>query len=189
MLTTTYALSVLNCILGHRNYTTTFHSGNIYIGLSTTAPAYDGSNFTEPTCCTPYTVTASDGTETEITSSSYARVPISLGTASSGAVTTTLSYLSSAVYHDGSTANDGDTDDYWWIYNSTEIKFPEASTDWIDTDGNSTLGYFGLFSSASGGTPFFVGELTSSITVSGTDSEGKIAIIRAGELIIKINAD
>ncbi|MCD8376730.1 MAG: hypothetical protein LUD69_07280 [Oscillospiraceae bacterium] len=172
MLTNTYALSVLNCIAGKRNYTSNFHSGDIYIGLSSTTPTYAGGKFTEPTV------------------SEYARVPISLGTASNGTVTTTLSYLGSAQYHDGST-DEEDTEDYWYITNTTEIKFPEATTSWGDE-----LTHFGLFSSASVSTPFFVGELTKPITVSGTDAEGKIAIIRAnttddgrGELIIKINAD
>lgn len=158
MLTDTYALSVLQCIAGKRNYTANFHSGNIYIGLSSTTPTYTGSNFTEPSA------------------DEYARVPICLGTASSGTVTASLNYFAAPAYDS--------TNKYWSTQNSTEIKFPEAVTDWGDE-----LTHFGLFSSSSASTPFFVGELTSPITVSGTDAEGKIAIIRKNELIIKIETD
>lgn len=111
--------AVLNAILGAG---ATLLPGTVYIGLSTTAPADDGSNFTEPG------------------SGSYARV----------AVTNDGSGWSAAVAGVKSCA--------------AAIIFPTATASW------GTVGYFGIFTAASGGVPQITGALDAPRPIGNTDA-------------------
>lgn len=138
MITKTTANSILNAFFGRSQYASL--ASSCYIGLSTTTPAADGSNFTEPA-----------------SSAGYART--FLGT-----------YNQSNTYQMDAAA-DGR------ISNSSKIIFfPEATASW------GTVTYFGIFTTATGGTPILYGALTSSVAI----PSGYIPIFRAGNLTVSL---
>ncbi len=62
------------------------------------------------------------------------------------------------------------------ITNSQIIYFPEATSDW------GTVTHFGLFTSATGGTPFLWGALSDSVNI----PSGYVPLFRVGKLSISI---
>lgn len=120
-----------------------------YIGLSTTAPNPDGTNFTEPTI--PSGAVDDDGSP--ITVNEYQRV----------SVAGVMAPASNAI-----------------IKNSAIIFFNEA-----EHYGWGTITHFGIFTSPSGGTPIFYGELSASVTI----PKNYIPIFRAGKLQVGLDQD
>lgn len=65
------------------------------------------------------------------------------------------------------------------ITNNKEIHFNEATGSW------GTIGYFALFTSKTGGTMYYSGELTSPIS----PVEGTVVVIKKDELSISLSAE
>jgi hypothetical protein len=119
-LTNTAKANLFKMIFGQSSSNTLL--GTCYLGLSTTEPATDGSNFTEPA-----------------SSTGYARSLL-------GQSSTPNTYLM------GTTTS-------FTEENTSIIYFPEATSTW------GTVTHWGLFTSQSGGTPLFYGELTTPVEV------------------------
>ena len=141
--------SKANDLLEQLFHTTGNNKTYYYIGLSTTTPNPDGSNFTEPSI--PDGTTDDDGKP--ITVNEYQRVSLDgLMGAASNAI----------------------------IKNTAIIFFNEA-----EHYGWGTITHFGIFTSKTGGTPIFYGELSSSVQI----PKNYIPIFRAGKLQVGLDQD
>lgn len=141
--------SKANDLLEQLFHTTGTNKTYYYIGLSTTPPNPDGSNFTEPRI--PDGATDDEGKP--ITVNEYQRVSLDgLMGAASKAI----------------------------IKNTAIIFFNEA-----EHYGWGTITHFGIFTSETGGTPIFYGELSSSVQI----PKNYIPIFRAGKLQVGLDQD
>lgn len=146
MITRTKANSLLEQLVKNTSGSTTSY---YYIGLSTTTPKEDGSNFTEPSI--------PDGTVDDegepITVNEYQRVSLEgvMGSASNAI-----------------------------IKNSAIIFFNEA-----EHYGWGKITHFGIFTSKTGGTPIFYGELSAAVEI----PKNYIPIFRAGKLQVGLDQD
>lgn len=141
--------SKANDLLEQLFHTTGTNKTYYYIGLSTTTPNPDGSNFTEPSI--PDGTTDDEGNT--ITVNEYQRVSLDgpMGAASNAI-----------------------------IKNTAIIFFNEA-----EHYGWGTITHFGIFTSKTGGTPIFYGELSSSVQI----PKNYIPIFRAGKLQVGLDQD
>ena len=66
------------------------------------------------------------------------------------------------------------------IYNDATIFFEEITS--------STTAYsFALYTSQTGGTPYLIGNLTTSVSINGTPTTGCIPIFRQGKLVVSLD--
>ena len=156
MITRTKAASLLTqlwCNPGSGNTQTQYY----YLGLSTTTPNPDGTNFTEPVIPNG----ATDASGDPITVNEYKRVSleghIQVPTTTNNNTTVVLNGI---------------------IENKDAIMFPEAENySW------GTITHFGIFTASSGGTPIFYGELSSSVTI----PQNYIPVFRKSKLKIGLD--